>query len=140
MPEADIAAYLTNTFTQEQLSTELRDVNTTFLTASIQNKPAGYAKLQAGQVPDCITAKPAIELVRLYALKQWWGHGVGAALMQQCLEVARQQGYVTIWLSSWKLNDRANAFYRKWKFKAVGEQPFVVGSDIQEDFVMARLL
>lgn len=62
---------------------------------------------------------------------------MGAALMETCLQIARQGGYATVWLSSWKINDRANAFYRKWQFREVGEKTFVVGGDVQEDFVMA---
>jgi ribosomal protein S18 acetylase RimI-like enzyme len=58
--------------------------------------------------------------------------------METCLRIARQGSYATIWLSSWKINDRANAFYRKWGFREVGEKTFVVGTDVQKDFVMAR--
>lgn len=111
--EADLAAHLAETFSFKQLSLELTDTDSTFLIASIRSEPVGYTKLQAGQAPDCVSTKPVIELVRLYTLKKWWGRGVGAALMENCLDVARQKGYTAIWLSSWKLNDRANAFYRK---------------------------
>ena len=44
----------------------------------------------------------------------------------------------TVWLSSWELNRRANAFYEKWHFKVVGRQQFVVASDIQNDFIFRR--
>lgn len=140
IPEADLAAYLTEAFTVERLSSELTDAHSTFLIASIQGEPVGYAKLHTGQVPELISDRPAIELVRLYALKRWWGRGVGASLMEKCLELAHQGGYETIWLSSWKSNDRANTFYRKWQFREVGEKAFVVGTDVQEDFIMARSL
>ncbi len=137
-PEADLAAYLAGAFTVEGLASELADPRSTFLVAFIGGEPAGYAKLHTSPAPDCIADRPAIELVRCYSLKQWWGRGVGAALMEICLRIARQGGYATIWLSSWKINDRANAFYRKWGFREVGEKTFVVGTDVQEDFVMAR--
>ena len=139
-PEADLAAYLAGAFTVERLASELAAPRSTFLIAFIEDEPAGYAKLYTGPAPDCIADRPAIELVRFYSLKQWWGHGVGAALMETCLRVARQGSYATIWLSSWKINDRANAFYRKWGFRQVGEKTFMVATDVQEDFVMARSL
>jgi ribosomal protein S18 acetylase RimI-like enzyme len=60
--------------------------------------------------------------------------------METCLKIARRTGYATIWLSSWKINDRANAFYRKWQFREVGEKTFVVGSDVQDDYILARSL
>jgi ribosomal protein S18 acetylase RimI-like enzyme len=137
-PEADLAAYLAGAFTVEQLALELADPRSTFLIALIGGGPAGYAKLHTGPALECIPDRPAIELVRCYSLKAWWGRGVGAALVETCLRIARQGGYATIWLSSWKINDRANAFYRKWGFREVGEKTFVVGTDVQEDFVMAR--
>jgi diamine N-acetyltransferase len=139
-PPADLAAYLAAAFTVEQLSTELADARSTFLLAFDQDELAGYAKLYAGEAPACVVNKPAIELVRLYSLKNWWGHGVGAALMAQCLNMARQEGYAAIWLSSWQINHRANAFYHRWQFKVVGEKTFVVGADTQQDFVMACVL
>ena len=60
--------------------------------------------------------------------------------MQISIEKFRFRGYHSVWLSSWELNDRANAFYKKWGFKIVGTQKFTVGSDIQSDFILSRKL
>jgi GNAT superfamily N-acetyltransferase len=139
-PEPDLMSYLAEAFTIERLSSELADPRSTFLVAIVADEPAGYAKLHASAVPDSISDKPAVELARLYSSQEWLGRGVGAALMETCLELARQEGYSTIWLSSWKRNDRANAFYQKWRFQVVGFKAFVVGVDVQEDFILARSL
>jgi ribosomal protein S18 acetylase RimI-like enzyme len=139
-PEPDLMSYLAEAFTVERLSLELADPRSTFLIALVNGDPVGYAKLHAGSVPDCVSDKPAVELVRLYSSQEWLGRGVGAALMETCLELARQKGYSTVWLSSWKRNHRANAFYRKWRFQVVGSKTFVVGTDVQEDFILARPL
>ena len=77
-------------------------------------------------------------LVRLYVLREWLGRGVGEALMRACLNEARSAGYETIWLGVWERNVRAQAFYRKWNFRDVGEQVFLLGSDEQRDIVMER--
>jgi hypothetical protein len=60
--------------------------------------------------------------------------------MQATLEEARYRGYQTIWLSSWEKNDRANAFYKRWKFKIVGSHKFIVGSEVQNDFILSRIV
>ncbi len=60
--------------------------------------------------------------------------------MQISVKESRSRGYQSVWLSSWELNDRANAFYKKWQFKVVGSQKFTVGSDIQNDFILSRKL
>ena len=138
--EPDLMSYLAEAFTVERLSLELADPRSTFLIALVNGDAVGYAKLYAGAVPDSVSDKPAVELVRLYSSQEWLGRGVGAALMETCLELARQKGYSTVWLSSWKLNHRANAFYRKWRFQVVGSKTFVVGTDVQEDFILARPL
>jgi ribosomal protein S18 acetylase RimI-like enzyme len=138
--EPDLMSYLAEAFTVERLSLELADPRSTFLIALVNGDAVGYAKLYAGAVPDSISDKQAVELVRLYSSQEWLGRGVGAALMETCLELARQKGYSTLWLSSWKRNDRANAFYQKWRFQVVGSKTFVVGTDVQEDFILARPL
>lgn len=43
-----------------------------------------------------------------------------------------------LWLAVWEKNPRAIAFYEKNGFRAVGDQPFQVGSDTQRDIVMVR--
>jgi ribosomal protein S18 acetylase RimI-like enzyme len=60
--------------------------------------------------------------------------------MQATIEESRSRGYLSVWLSSWELNERANAFYEKWQFKVVGNQKFTVGRDIQNDFILSRKL
>jgi GNAT superfamily N-acetyltransferase len=137
-PSADLEAHLEKTYATQRLETELSEPGTVYFIATVRGEPTGFAKLYKGHAPDCIARLPSLELARLYTLKPWWGSGVGAGLMAACLERAHQGRYASIWLSSWKLNDRANAFYRKWGFKIAGETTFTVGSDVQEDYVFVR--
>ena len=58
--------------------------------------------------------------------------------MRACVDEARQAGHGTIWLGVWERNGRAQAFYRKWNFRAVGEHVFHLGSDPQKDILMQR--
>jgi ribosomal protein S18 acetylase RimI-like enzyme len=76
--------------------------------------------------------------VRLYVSKDSLGSGVGAALMQACIDEAADKGFDTIWLGVWENNFRAQAFYRKWNFTEVGTHIFMLGDDRQTDLVMAR--
>jgi ribosomal protein S18 acetylase RimI-like enzyme len=80
----------------------------------------------------------ALQLIRFYLLENYYGLGVGNSLMQSCLAESSARGYRTVWLSSWELNGRANAFYKRWHFKVVGQQKFVIGSDVQNDFIFRR--
>ncbi len=136
----DMAAYLTATFQTTEIEAQLKDDRSLILIAEMDSEPTGYAYSHPALTPECIVDKSAIKLERIYLLKQYYGHAVGDALMQTTLEEARCRGYQTIWLSSWELNDRANTFYKKWKFEIVGTQKFTVGSDVQNDFILSRRL
>jgi len=136
----DMAAYLTSTFKKSKIENQLMDERSLIFIADIGSDPAGYVYSHPATTPDGISDKAAIKLERLYLRKRFYGRGVGDALMQISIEASRSRGYQSIWLSSWELNDRANAFYKRWEFKAVGRQKFTVGSDIQNDFILSRKL
>lgn len=134
----DIAAYVAANFSAARQTAELSDHASTFLIAEVEELAAGYARLKNGQPPVDIEGTDPIELVRLYVLKEWLGRGVGEALMRACLDEARSAGYKTVWLGVWERNTRAQAFYRKWHFRDVGEHVFQLGSDAQRDILMER--
>src|ERR1051326_8933715 len=133
-------AYLASNFNVAQQSAELAHPASMFLIAEIDGVAAGYAKLHAGEPAQGIEGAKPIELVRLYASREWLGRGVGESLMRACLDEARRSGYETIWLGVWERNARAQAFYRKWDFRAVGEHAFQLGSDPQRDILMERAI
>lgn len=134
----DMASYLTASFSVEKQSAELADPRVVFLIAEIDGAAAGYAQLRAGEAPACVSKSKPIELVRVYASREWLGRGVGGALMRECIEQARRLGHQTLWLGVWDRNRRAQAFYSKWEFRVVGEHAFQLGSDRQRDLLMER--
>jgi len=136
----DMAAYLASSFNLPQQTAELADSASTFLIAEVHGKAAGYAKLYAGAPAEGIDGTNPIELVRLYVEKEWFGSGVGGALMRACLEESSRSGFDTMWLGVWERNARAQAFYRKWDFRPFGEQVFQLGEDAQTDILMQRRL
>lgn len=136
----DMAAYLAAAFSPRQQAAELSDPRATFLLAEVDGRAAGYAALRAGDAPDCVTGAKPVELLRLYVMREWFGRGVGEALMRACVDEAQAAGYQTMWLGVWEHNGRAQSFYRKWGFRLVGEHIFQLGSDAQTDLLMERAL
>ena len=134
----DMAAYLASAFGPRQQAAELADPGTVFLIAEAYGETIGYARTKQGPAPECIAGGRPIEIIRLYATLDWIGRGVGAALMHGCLAQAQQRGCDVVWLDVWERNTRAIAFYRQWGFADVGTQPFVLGTDVQHDLLMAR--
>ncbi|MBK9153936.1 MAG: GNAT family N-acetyltransferase [Chloracidobacterium sp.] len=136
----DLAHYMRQAFSIEQITTELTDEKSVFLIAEIGEKAAGYAKLITGSIEEGITAERPIELNRLYSHQEYLGQGVGQALMDACFERARREGHDVMWLGVWEYNPRAQRFYEKNGFSIVGKHTFVLGTDPQTDLLMQREL
>lgn len=134
----DMALYLAGSFSPEKQAAELAQAGTIFLIAEEDDQPVGYTRLRQDPPPECIQGMKCIEIVRLYAVKEYIGRGIGAALMQASLDEAARLGCDIIWLDVWEKNPRAIAFYQKWGFEKVGEQGFQMGIDLQHDWLMAR--
>jgi diamine N-acetyltransferase len=134
----DMAAYLAKSFGESRQRAELEDPEVTVLLAEADNVLVGYAMLRDGDVAQAVEGGRALEIARLYAGQRWIGAGIGALLMQSCLDEGRARAKDTVWLGVWERNARAIAFYRRWGFADVGSQSFQLGSDLQTDRVMAR--
>jgi GNAT superfamily N-acetyltransferase len=136
----DMATYIETSFNVERVTAELQDPASVFLIAEVDGRAAGYAKLHDGEPAAGVAGAKPIELVRLYVSREWLGRGIGGQLMRSCIDEARQAGHETIWLGVWERNPRAQAFYRKWNFRTVGEHIFQLGADPQRDLLMERAL
>ncbi|MBN2131152.1 MAG: GNAT family N-acetyltransferase [Sedimentisphaerales bacterium] len=136
--EADMASYLATAFSPAAQARELQDESSTFLIAHVEGAKVGYARLRFGESRPCIDSRKPVEIARLYVDRPWIGRGAGPALMQTSLELAAHKGCDVVWLDVWEKNYRALAFYAKWGFEVVGEQHFLLGTDLQNDLLMAR--
>jgi len=134
----NMAAYLASSFSPDKQASELADPYSCFLIAEIDGLAVGYAKLQPSTPPAGVHGPNPVELVRIYAEKEWIGRGIGGKLMQACIEEARRRGYQTIWLAVWERNTAAQAFYRKWGFAEVGTYTFLLGYDALTGIAMQR--
>ena len=136
----DLAHYMRQAFNIDQISAELSQPKSVFLIAQIDDKPAGYAKLNLDAVEHGIAAKRPIELARLYSCHEYIGRGVGRELMNACFELASERGHDVMWLGVWEYNPRAQRFYEKNGFQVVGRHIFQLGADPQTDLLMQKEL
>lgn len=134
----NMATYLQASFSPEKQASELAQAGSFFLIAEIDGIPAGYVRLLEGSTEAGIAGQHPIELVRIYACRPWIGSGVGSALMRASLEQARQLECDVIWLGVWEQNPHAIEFYRRWGFVPVGTHPFLLGDELQTDWIMQR--
>lgn len=136
----DLNHYMRQAFNVDQIAAELADPNSVFLIASIDEKPAGYAKLIVGNIESGITATRPVELSRLYSHQEFLGKGVGQNLMDASFEFAKSNCHDVMWLGVWEFNPRAQRFYEKNGFREVGKHVFQLGADPQTDLLMQKEL
>jgi len=136
----DLAHYMRQAFSLEQISVELADAKNIFLIAEIDYKAAGYAKIIFDNIEPGITATRPVELSRLYSHQEYIGKGVGQDLMNACFERAVKEDRDVMWLGVWEYNPRAQRFYEKNGFRVVGKHVFQLGSDSQTDLLMQKEL
>lgn len=132
--------YVALSFTENQIRSEILDSASTFFIAKLNAEWVGYAKLNQTVPPDCVNQISSIELARLYSMQEYLGCRIGPSLMKACINYARKKDFKSIWLSSWKKNSRANAFYTKMRFQIIGNTTFALGSDIQDDYIFSKLI
>lgn len=136
----DLAHYMRQAFSLEQITNELTDPKNVFLIAEIDGKPAGYAKVIINNIEPGISAKRPVELSRLYSHQEYIGKGVGQDLMDACFDRAKSLGHDVMWLGVWEYNPRAQRFYEKNGFRVVGKHVFQLGADAQTDLLMQKEL
>lgn len=137
---ADMELFLDEQFTRGRLMLEVGEPGLYFFLAYANGKLAGYLKLREGNLPASISNKNALEIARIYVLAAYAGKGLGKALMEKSIEVGKQLHKQALWLGVWEKNARAIDFYTSWGFKRFGEQEFLLGNDVQQDWLMEKIL
>jgi GNAT superfamily N-acetyltransferase len=129
--------YISTHFTEEALSVELDDPAKHFLLAFDNDELVGYAKLNLkGEKRDW--GNHPLEIARLYTHPNRIGQGIGKHLMNAIEEYARFNQHDAIWLSAWQKNYKAVNFYQREGFRIIGTLQFVLGVDVQDDFLMMK--
>ena len=87
---------------------------------------------------SCAGLDAPVELFRFYVDKEWHGMGIAVPMMDAVYNEARARNGRTICLSVWQHNPRAIRFYEKIGYRIAGTQPYVLGTDVQTDWLMTR--
>ena len=99
--------------------------------------PGGYFLLDDPQLPVPDPRPSDVELKRIYVLGRFHGTGLGAALMDRAIAVARERGRGRMLLGVYAHNARARAFYARRGFYHVADRRFHVGGNAYDDTVLA---
>lgn len=134
--EENMRKYLDEGFSPEKLKAELTDENTEFYFAALDTHVIGYLKLNAGQSQTELKDEKALEIERIYVLKEFHGKNVGQILYEKAIQVARKHNADYVWLGVWEENPRAIQFYKKNGFVEFDKHIFKLGNDEQTDIMM----
>ncbi len=133
---SDMANYLEEKFSQEQLTAEWSHPESLFYFAEAEGQVAGYLKVNWREAQTEQLLENALEIERIYVLSEYYGKGVGKALFNKAYAIAKEKMMDAIWLGVWEKNARAVAFYRKNGFVKFGAHPFYLGDEKQTDILM----
>ena len=136
----NMASFLATTFTPEIIAQELAEPAHQFYIAETEGQVAGYIKLNCPSPDKRVPYEPVLKICRLYLLREYMGFGFGDQLMQFSLEKAKLLGCRAVWLTVWEHNPRAISFYHKWGFTQVSTDDFILGEDVQLDYLMVKAL
>lgn len=136
----DMEKFLHEQFTKGKLILEVGAPGNEFFLAYVDDHIAGYVKLRDGTKPKLLGKEAALEIARLYVVSGYIGYGVGKMLMQCSIDYAREKEKSVVWLGVWEKNQRAIDFYTQWGFEKFDETDFLLGDDLQRDWLMRKVL
>ncbi|WP_438447615.1 GNAT family N-acetyltransferase [Gorillibacterium sp. sgz5001074] len=138
-PES-MAAYLEQAFNLEQLEKEHGNPSSQFHLIYSGEEAAGYLKVNVLDAQSEQMGHDALEIERIYIKQKHHQQGLGKRLIDQAIDMAKEQNKRRVWLGVWEHNERAIAFYNKLGFVRTGSHSFFLGDEEQTDWIMTKLL
>ncbi len=134
----DLAAFLAEGHSIERARADLTDPQKALWLVEAGGEAIGYALAGPCDLPHCDVSPASGELKRIYFLKDRQGGGLGARLFQEVMAWLQKDGPRDVWIGVWSENLGAQRFYARQGFEKVGEYGFVVGRQIDHEFILKR--
>ncbi|HYC62350.1 MAG TPA: GNAT family N-acetyltransferase [Thermoanaerobaculia bacterium] len=131
----DLELHIANTYGEVQQRREIASLDGITLVVEDDGRLIAYTQIRRAP-----SQHGDVEIARFYVDRTHHGRGVAQSLMDAAQNAARALGGTTLWLGVWERNPRAIAFYEKCGFRDVGSHPFLVGTDLQTDRAMSRVI
>jgi ribosomal protein S18 acetylase RimI-like enzyme len=138
--EHNMKNYLAEGFSIDKLKAELNDENTEFYFAVLDKIVIGYLKVNVGKSQTELQDNKALEIERIYVVKEFYGKKVGQLLYDKAIQIARRKKADYVWLGVWEDNPKAINFYKKNGFIEFDKHIFKLGDDEQTDIMMKQKL
>lgn len=140
----DLETFLNDKKSPAAIKREMQQEGTRYYICYHGDTPAGFLKVNLDKQPDdkdrTILPPPVVELEKIYVLQAFQGFKLGKALIHHAYAVAREHGAKYIWLGVWEHNTKARNFYEGEGFERFGEHSFLVGSQLDTDWLYKKQL
>ncbi|WP_035356026.1 GNAT family N-acetyltransferase [Acetobacterium malicum] len=136
--QANMQAYLEEAFNLEKLRSEWLNEASFFYFIFCNEQLAGYMKLNEGKAQTDLHDPLSLEVERIYVLKDFQGNGLGWQLMDKAVALGKARKLTYLWLGVWEDNKKALSFYQKHNFYKIGSHDFIMGDEIQTDYLMRK--
>ena len=144
-PPAAVRQHVGEWLSDDAIERDISDPDSTVLVATCDTDSRntdrdilGYVTLRWNRPIDELADSQPAKLERIYVDQQRQSGGVGSALIAAAVDAAAKRAAQSVWLSVWKENPRAHAFYERNGFRRVGETVFMMGPNPEEDFIYAK--
>jgi ribosomal protein S18 acetylase RimI-like enzyme len=132
----DMELYCRKTFSESLIVEDILMPDMQYQLAIANNELVGFIKLQWSTPPMPMPFERPLQIARIYAHPEAKRMGIGRILMASAKAFATEQQHDYIWLGVWQQNEDAIAFYKKMGFAIVGTDTFLLGNDLQLDWIM----
>jgi len=134
--------YIKSNFNYDKLSEEISNPNSVFFLLLDKQDPIGVIKLNVDSATAGFTADLALELERIYFVKEAAGKGFGKEAIAFVMNYAMERNKKIIWLKAME-SSPAVEFYKKRGFTITSETTLNypgIRAEFQKMFVMQRIL
>jgi ribosomal protein S18 acetylase RimI-like enzyme len=140
--DVDMQEFLIEYFDEAPLIKEISNENDFCYLAKVDGVAVGYIRFMEDYSNFPLVQQwKAVELKRIYILKEYHSLGIAQKLMDFYIDYAVKEQYKVLWLGVWEHNLRAQKFYEKYGFVNSGHtHNFPIGSTPQTDFWLWKFL
>lgn len=136
----NVQKYIQQSYSEERLTKEIMDPQSQFFFIKVDNRFAGYLKVNVGDAQTEKMGSDGLEIQRIYVRSQYKHQGLGSQLLTKGISIARELNKSFVWLGVWENNHNALKFYQKFGFNQYSDHIFALGGSEQRDLIMKKMI
>lgn len=140
MSSSILFEYTETYFSERKIRDEINTEASRYFIAAVNEKPVGYFKIGKTIRPIKLEYPDYLEIERLYVLEEYLGQGVTSRLLDYCEELAKNEGNKLLWLSIWKKNTKAIAYFNSSGYKIFDTVKFYLIDQVLDDVLLKKVL